>query len=89
MNKTTSTETQNSDLASKDWVMKELMDTERRFEKAFHEQTRFLGEKSDSFQEAVRQQIAASDERHQTTTRWMVGLMLTMIIAVVVAVLLK
>ncbi len=32
-------------LATQDWVLKELMDTERRIEKAFHQQTTYLDSK--------------------------------------------
>ena len=36
------------DLATKEWVSREYIDTERRIEKAFHEQTRFFNEKFDN-----------------------------------------
>ena len=53
---TTETENPKVELANKDWVMKELMDTERRIEKAFHEQTQFLSAKNDNIQKAFQEQ---------------------------------
>lgn len=37
-----------AEIATKDWTLKELMDTERRIEKAFHEQTIYLGQRFDT-----------------------------------------
>lgn len=54
------------------------MDTERRFEKAFHEQTQFLSQKNDDLKKEII-----------TQTRWMVGLITTMTIAIIMAVLFK
>lgn len=85
MSKESPTKNPTVELANKDWVLKELMDTERRIEKAFHEQTQFLSGKTDSIQKEtgeLRRELAAQ-------TRWMVGMMLTMIVAVVVAIFLK
>jgi hypothetical protein len=76
------TENPKVELANKDWVMKELMDTERRFEKAFHEQTQFLGQKNEDLKKEFADTI-------NTQTRWMVGLMMTMTIAIIAAVLFK
>jgi len=45
-----------------------MMDTERRIEKAFHEQTVHLNAK------------------FETQTRWMIGLLFTVILAVIVAI---
>lgn len=64
------------ELATKDWTLKELMDTERRIEKAFHKQTQFLSQKNDDLKNEINNQ-----------TRWMVGLIITMTIAIIVAVL--
>ena len=47
------------------------MDTERRIEKAFHEQTQYLSQKMDN------------------NVRWMIGLIVTMTIAIILAVLFK
>ena len=66
------------ELATKDWTLKELMDTERRIEKAFHEQTQFLSQKSDDLKKEIN-----------TQTHWMMGLFFTMTIAIIVAVLFK
>lgn len=66
------------ELANKDWVMRELMDTERRIEKAFHEQTQYLA-----------QQQAIANEKLDNTLRWMIGLIVTMTIAIILAVLFK
>lgn len=75
MSDKTSTKNPTVELANKDWVMKELMDTERRFEKAFHEQTQFLGQKIDN--------------KLDNTLRWMIGLIITMTVAIILAVLFK
>ena len=64
-------ETPTVGLATKDWALRELMDTERRIEKAFHEQTQFLSQKMDN------------------NVRWMIGLIVTMTIAIILAVLFK
>ena len=66
------------ELATKDWTIKELMDTERRFEKAFHEQTQFLTKETGELKREIANQ-----------TRWMVGLIATMTIAIIMAVLFK
>ena len=71
MKKEVEAQTPKVELATKDWTLKELMDTERRIEKAFHEQTQFLSQKLDS------------------TMRWMVGLVITMTVAIIIAVLFK
>ena len=95
------------ELATKDWTMKELMDTERRIEKAFHEQTQFLSQKTDAIQNASREQTQflmhkTNDiqkvflQKHDdlkneinSQTRWMIGLVVTMTIAIIIAVLFK
>ena len=66
------------DLATKEWVSREYIDTERRIEKAFHEQTRFLNIRLDAMNEKIDSQ-----------TKWLVGLILTMTLAILVAVLFK
>ena len=63
-------------LATEDWVLKELMDTERRIEKAFHDQTQYIGER-----------MTYLGDKLNTQTRWMVGLIVTMTIAILLAVL--
>lgn len=68
-------ETPKVELATKDWTLRELMDTERRIEKAFHEQTQFLSQKMDN--------------KLDNTLRWMIGLMITMTVAIILAVLFK
>ena len=83
------------------------MDTERRIEKAFHEQTQFLSQKTDAIQNAFQEQtrflaqqqananekldytIRLSNEKLYNTVRWMIGFMITMIVAVAVAIFLK
>ena len=65
------TEVPKVELATKDWTIREIMDTERRIEKAFHEQTQYLGQKMDN------------------NIRWMIGLIVTMTIAIILAVLFK
>ncbi len=83
-------------VATEPWVMEQIMDTERRIEKAFHDQTRFLSQKTDGIQNAVHeqtqyltQQQALANERLDVTIRWMVGLMITMIVTLVVAIFLQ
>lgn len=83
-------------LASEPWMMEQIMDTERRIEKAFHEQTKFLSQKTDGIQNAVHQQTqyltqqqALANEKLDTTIRCMVGLMITMIVTLVVAIFLQ
>ena len=71
MGKQVETKLPKVELATQDWTLKELMDTERRIEKAFHEQTQFLS------------------KRLTAQTRWTIGLMVTMTIAIIVAVLFK
>ena len=82
------------ELATKDWTLKELMDTERRIEKAFHEQTQFLSQKTDGIERAFQEQTLFMSQKSDdlkreinTQTRWMMGLFLTMTIAIIVAVL--
>lgn len=62
-------------IATEPWVMEQIMDTERRIEKAFHDQTKFLN-----------QQQALANEKIDTTIRWGAGLIITMIIALVLAI---
>jgi hypothetical protein len=77
-------ETQNPhvELADKNWVAKEVMSSERGYEKAFREQmqsmSREMGEVKREMHEAIN-----------SLTRWMVGLFVTMTIAIIVAVLFK
>lgn len=88
------------ELATKDWTMKELMDTERRIERAFHEQTQFLSQKTDGIQKAFHEQTQFLSEKNDdlkrefantinVQTRWMIGLVITMTIAIILAVLFK
>ena len=62
-------------LASEPWVLEKNMDTENRIEKAFHDQTKFL----------IAQQ-SVTDSKLESLTRWMIGLMVTISIAILVAV---
>ncbi len=78
MSEKVTTEPPAVELANKDWVLKELMDTERRFEKAFHEQTLFLTKETGELKREIANQ-----------TRWTVGLITTMTIAIILAVLFK
>lgn len=75
-NKRTPTKLPDVELATKDWVLKEMKDTENRIEKAFHEQTQYIAQKHD-----------ALAEKYDNSFRWMVGLILSMTIAILVAVL--
>ena len=56
MKETSPTKNPHVELANKDWVMRELIDTERRIEKAFHEQTQFMSNKTDSIQNVFHEQ---------------------------------
>ena len=62
-------------LSTQDWTLKELMDTERRIEKAFHDQTLYLSK--------------TLNDGLNTQTRWMIGLMVTMTLAIIIAVLFR
>ena len=77
------------ELATKDWTIKELMDTERRIEKAFHEQTQFLSKKNDDIERAFHDQSKFLSEKMDNNVRWMIGLIVTMSIAIILAVLFK
>lgn len=66
------------ELATKDWTLKEMMDTERRIEKAFHNQTQFLTKETSELKREIANQ-----------TRWTVGLIATMTIAIILAVFFK
>lgn len=62
------------------------MDTERRIEKAFHEQTRYLSQQQSTANEKFDKQWSLTQEKLDNTIRWMIGLMVTMTIAIVLAV---
>ena len=89
MKKDVEAQTPKVELATKDWTLKELMDTERRIEKAFHEQTQFLSQKSDGIERAFQKQSMFMSQKFDSTIRWMVGLVLSMTIAIIIAVLFK
>ncbi len=96
MGKEVKAEVPKVELATKDWAIKELMDTERRIEKAFHEQTQFLSLKTDGIQKAFQEQTQSFQEQTQflsqkidNNVRWMIGLIVTMTIAIILAVLFK
>jgi hypothetical protein len=78
MKNTTPTELPKVNIATEPWVMEQLMDTERRIEKAFHEQTQYLA-----------QQQAIANEKMDNNVRWMIGLIVTMTVAIILAVLFK
>ena len=65
--------------------MAQIMDTERRIEKAFHDQTQFLSDRLDRQSERLDRQTQALS----TQTQWMVGLIITMTVAIIAAVLFK
>lgn len=73
-------------MASEPWVMEQVMDTERRIERAFHDQTVYFTERFDRAMTNISQEMRESNEKLDNTIRWMVGLMITMIIAVVLAI---
>lgn len=72
------TETPKVELATKDWTMKEFIDSERRIEKAFHKQTQFLSKETGELKREIANQ-----------TKWTVGLIATMAFAIIIAVLFK
>ena len=79
-------------LATQDWVLKEMMDTERRIEKAFHQQTTYLGERHSLIEKAFHDQTIYLDGKFNAQNRWIIGVMVTIVAAVlalVVAVLFK
>ena len=61
--------------------MKELNDIEKRFERAFREQTEYLSVQMDK----VRGEMHAQRLEMSSQTRWLVGVMITMTIAIIVA----
>ena len=75
------------ELATKDWAAKEMIDTEKRIEKAFHDQTQYLGAKQDALTQ--RYDVLKDDLKSEIAiqTRWMFGLVITMTLAILVAVL--
>ena len=75
MNSMEETEIPKIKIATEPWVMENIMDTERRIEKAFHDQTKFLN-----------QQQALANAKLDTTIRWGAGMIITMIIALVLAI---
>lgn len=100
MTQKTDTHPPQVELATKDWTLKELTDTERRIEKAFHKQTQFLADKNDRFQtvlstkydtieKTTQDQMTALTNKLDSQTKWMVGLVISMTIAIIVAVLFK
>jgi hypothetical protein len=100
MVKGASTEYPKVELATKDWVVSELRDTEGRIEKAFHEQARFFNEKFDRWKQEFDRQISMHradtdkkillmEDRHHIILRWVIGLILTSNITLMVAILLK
>jgi len=89
MSKEVKAEPPRVELATKEWALRELMDTERRFEKAFHEQTQFLSGKTDNIQKAFQEQTQFLSQKMDNNIRWMIGLILTMTIAIILAVLFK
>lgn len=89
MTKKAPTKNPDVELANKDWVMKELMDTERRIEKAFHEQTQFLSQRTDRIQDAFHEQTKFLSQKMDSNVRWMIGLIVTMTVAIIAAVLFK
>ncbi len=89
MNDKVKAETPTVELATKDWTLKEMMDTERRIEKAFHDQTQFLSQKNDGMQKALQDQSQFLSQKMDNNIRWMIGLTVTMTIAIILAVLFK
>lgn len=75
MNKEVKTDLPKVELATKEWTLREIMDTERRIERAFHDQTQFLSERNNELKAEITSQ-----------TRWLVGLMVTMTFAIIIAV---
>lgn len=89
MSENVKAEMPNVELATKDWTVKELMDTERRIEKAFHKQTQFLSQKTDEIERTSREQTQFMTQKMDNNVRWMIGLIITMTITIILAVLFK
>ena len=85
MSKDIKTKIPEVNIALEPWVMEQLMDTENRIEKAFHNQTQYLAKQQALANEKLDSNLVIANEKLDSTIRWMVGLMITMIIAVVVA----
>ncbi|MGB0719929.1 MAG: hypothetical protein ACPGRX_05620 [Bdellovibrionales bacterium] len=67
----------------------ELKDTENRIERAFHQQTQYMLQQFTSIRDHLDKKIDSQNDRMDSQTRWMVGLILTMTIAIILAVLFK
>jgi tetrahydromethanopterin S-methyltransferase subunit G len=77
------------ELAHKDWTLREITDSERRFEKAFHKQTIYIGKRMDEMNLRIDGVKGELSQMIMSQTRWIVGMMMTMTIAIIIAVLFK
>ncbi|MEO1207638.1 MAG: hypothetical protein AAFV45_15025 [Pseudomonadota bacterium] len=68
------------EVAPKPWVMEQLMDTERRIEKAFHEQTQYLSQQQTTANAKIDQAIRDMNAQ----TKWIIGLFIALIAAIIV-----
>lgn len=80
MSKKAETKMPEVELATKDWVEKQMIDAEKRIEKAFHDQTQYLT----ASLERMNNQFSS---KHDAQTRWIVGLIIAMTVAILSAVL--
>lgn len=60
----------------------ELKDTENRIEKAFHEQTIYVGDKIGRVEKAFQDQTTFFNAKFDAQNRWLFGLFITLIVAV-------
>lgn len=79
------------ELANKEWVLMELKDTENRIEKAFHDQTQYLTAQLASIDAKLGSQISAvetkvADQKSETSNvvRWVVGIGIAIVLAVII-----
>ncbi|MGB0719649.1 MAG: hypothetical protein ACPGRX_04195 [Bdellovibrionales bacterium] len=81
------------ELATKEWVSREDIDTERRIEKAFHEQTQYMMQQFNTIRDEMNSRFTSVEDKLNgkidSQTRWMVGLIMTMTFAILAAVLFK
>lgn len=83
-------------LATQDYVLMINTDTERRIETAFRDQTMYVGNKIESLERTLRDQMRHSDEkfeqqhresnqRFEAQNRWLIGLAIVILLSMLSA----
>lgn len=68
------------ELATKEWTLMELKDTENRIEKAFHEKTQYLTAQLTD----INLRIADQKSETSNVVRWVVGIGIAIVLAVII-----